>query len=72
MVGKAKRPQGRPPIGAIWLEDEGRYEYTQKYFDHREQSFLLSNRSERTIKETGTTIERRSTLFMETIKKKTH
>ena len=35
-----KRPLGRPPIGAVWLEDEGRYEYTQEYFRHREQSFI--------------------------------
>ena len=35
-----KRPQGRPPIGAVWLELEGRYEYTQEYFRHREQSFI--------------------------------
>ena len=35
-----KRPMGRPPIGAVWLEDEGRYEYTQEYFRHREQSFI--------------------------------
>ena len=43
MVGKAKRPQGRPPIGAIWLEDVGKYEYTQAYFEYREQAFI-SNR----------------------------
>ena len=43
MSCKGKRPIGRPPIGAIWLEDEGRYEYTQKYFDLREQA-LISNR----------------------------
>ena len=36
----SKRPLGRPPIGAVWLEDEGRYEYTQEYFRHREQSFI--------------------------------
>ena len=43
MVGKAKRPQGRPPpIGATWLEDEGRYEYTHAYYDNREQSFILN------------------------------
>ena len=42
MVGKFKRPQGRPPIGAIWLEDEGIYEYTQAYYDNREQSFILN------------------------------
>ena len=35
-----KRPLGRPPIGAVWLEDEGRYEYTQEYFRRREQSFI--------------------------------
>ena len=35
-----KRPLGRPPTGAVWLEDEGRYEYTQEYFRHREQSFI--------------------------------
>ena len=43
MTYEAKRPIGRPPVGAIWLEDEGRYEYTQKYFDLREQA-LISNR----------------------------
>ena len=35
-----KRPLGRPPIGAVWLEDEGRYEYTQEYFRLREQAFI--------------------------------
>ena len=34
---------GRPPIGAVWLEDEGSYECTQEYFEYREQSFI-SNR----------------------------
>ena len=43
MTCKSKRPIGRPPIGAIWREDEGRYEYTQKYFNLREQA-LISNR----------------------------
>ena len=31
-----------PHIGAIWLENEGRYEYTQAYYDNREQSFILN------------------------------
>ena len=35
-----KQPRGRRPVGAIWLEDEGRYEYTQQYFDLREQAFI--------------------------------
>ena len=43
MTCKSKRPIGRPPAGAIWREDEGRYEYTQQYFDLREQA-LISNR----------------------------
>ena len=43
MVCTCKRPQGRPPTGAIWLEDEGIYEYTQEYLDFREQAFI-SNR----------------------------
>ena len=42
MVGQAKRPQGRPPIGAIWLEDECIYEYTQAYYGNREQSFIFN------------------------------
>ena len=35
----AKRPVGRPPRGAIWLDDEGRYEHTQEYFDIRERAY---------------------------------
>ena len=36
----AKRPVGRPPLGAIWLDDEGRYEYTQEDFDMRNQAII--------------------------------
>ena len=66
MVGKTKRPQGRPPIGAVWLEDEGRYEYTQAYYDNREQSFILkSNKIKRTKSTTRSIIKRRSSAFVE-------
>ena len=41
MSCKCKRPIGWPPIGAIWLKDEGRYEYTQQYFDLREQAHIF-------------------------------
>ena len=34
-----KTPVGRPPQGAIWLDDEGRYEYTQEYSDIRERAY---------------------------------
>ena len=50
MSCKCKRPIGRPPIGAIWLEDEGRYEYTQTYFDLREQA-VISNRLKAKVKQ---------------------
>ena len=50
MTCKSKRPRGRPPIGAIWLEDEGRYEYTQTYFDLREQA-VISNRLKAKVKQ---------------------
>ena len=39
---KTKRPPGRRPHGATWLEDEGRYEYTQAYFDIREKALKQS------------------------------
>ena len=26
----------------MWLEDEGRYEYTQQYFDLREKAFIVN------------------------------
>jgi len=37
---KHKRPTGRPPIGAKFVEEEGRYEYTKEYYDIREQVLL--------------------------------
>ena len=68
-----KRPLGRPPIGAVWLEDEGRYEYTQEYFRLREQAFISTRLK---VKEE---YKRRSHIFKDTqrnlwkqLKKKTH
>ena len=37
-----KRPPGRRPKGAIWLEEEGRYEYGKEYYDAREQALKIS------------------------------
>ena len=55
-----KRPLGRPPIGAVWLEDEGRYEYTQEYFRLREQAFISTRLK---VKEE---YKRRSHIFKDT------
>ena len=58
-----KRPLGRPPIGAVWLEDEGRYEYTQEYFRLREQAFISTRLK---VKEE---YKRRSQIFKDTQRK---
>ena len=43
----AKRLVGRPPLGAIWLEDEGRYEYTQEYFEMRKQAIITHRENQK-------------------------
>ena len=40
MASKPRRPTGKPPRGAIDLENEGRYEYTEEYFDIRAQALI--------------------------------
>ena len=58
-----KRPMGRPPTGAAWLEDEGRYEYTQEYFRLREQAFISTRLKAREE------YKRRSHIFKDTQRK---
>ena len=54
----AKRPVGRPPLGAIWLEDEGRYEYTQEYFEMRKQA-IITHREKSKIRARMKNLQRR-------------
>ena len=42
MSASRKRPPGRRPKGATWLEEEGRYEYGKEYYDAREQALKIS------------------------------
>ena len=53
----AKRLVGRPPLGAIWLEDEGRYEYTQEYFEMRKQA-IITHREKSKIRARMTKLQR--------------